>query len=149
MNLWIETTPLELKKVLASSNILLINESESKLLTKKDKIKNAAKDLLEMGPEMVVIKKGSEGAELFSPTERVEIGAFPVKKVVDPTGAGDVFAGTFTAALASGDSNQIALSKASAMASFSIESFGVDRLDSLADQELQDRINHLRDTGKS
>ncbi len=68
MNLWIETTPLELKKVLASSNILLINESESKLLTKKDKIKNAAKDLLEMGPEMVVIKKGSEGAELFSPT---------------------------------------------------------------------------------
>ena len=60
-----------------------------------------------------------------------------------------MFAGTFIAALASGDSNQIALSKASAMASFSIESFGVDRLDSLADQELQDRINYLRDTVKS
>ena len=68
MNLWIETTPLELKKVLSSSNILLINESESKLLTKKDKIKDAAKALLEMGSEMVVIKKGSEGAELFSQT---------------------------------------------------------------------------------
>ena len=94
MNLWIETTFSELKKVLTFSNILLINESESKLLTKRANIENAAEELLRMGPEIVVIKKGSEGAELFSKRETIKIGAFPVKEVIDPTGAGDVFAGT-------------------------------------------------------
>ena len=149
MNLWIETTFSELKKVLTSSNILLINESESKLLTKRANIENAAEKLLGMGPEIVVIKKGSEGAELFSNRETIKIGAFPVKEVIDPTGAGDVFAGTFIAALAEKDSNQTALLKASAMASFSIESFGVDRLINLSDYDLTERIEYLKTTVKS
>ena len=149
MNLWIETTFSELKKVLTSSNILLINESESKLLTKRANIENAAEELLGMGPEIVVIKKGSEGAELFSNRETIKIGAFPVKEVIDPTGAGDVFAGTFIAALAEKDSNQTALLKASAMASFSIESFGVDRLINLSDYDLTERIEYLKTTVKS
>ena len=149
MNLWIETTFSELKKVLTSSNILLINESESKLLTKRANIENAAEELLGMGPEIVVIKKGSEGAELFSNRETIKIGAFPVKEVIDPTGAGDVFAGTFIAALAEKDSNQTALLKASAMASFSIESFGVDRLINLSDYDLTERTEYLKTTVKS
>ena len=149
MNLWIETTFSELKKVLTFSNILLINESESKLLTKRANIENAAEELLRMGPEIVVIKKGSEGAELFSNRETIKIGAFPVKEVIDPTGAGDVFAGTFIAALAEKDSNQTALLKASAMASFSIESFGVDRLINLSDYDLTERIEYLKTTVKS
>ena len=149
MNLWIETTFSELKKVLTSSNILLINESESKLLTKRANIENAAEELLGMGPEIVVIKKGSEGAELFSKRETIKIGAFPVKEVIDPTGAGDVFAGTFIAALAEKDSNQTALLKASAMASFSIESFGVDRLINLSDYDLTERTEYLKTTVKS
>ena len=149
MNLWIETTFSELKKVLTFSNILLINESESKLLTKRANIENAAEELLGMGPEIVVIKKGSEGAELFSNRETIKIGAFPVKEVIDPTGAGDVFAGTFIAALAEKDSNQTALLKASAMASFSIESFGVDRLINLSDYDLTERIKYLKTTVKS
>lgn len=149
MNLWIETTFSELKKVLTFSNILLINESESKLLTKLANIENAAEELLGMGPEIVVIKKGSEGAELFSNRETIKIGAFPVKEVIDPTGAGDVFAGTFIAALAEKDSNQTALLKASAMASFSIESFGVDRLINLSDYDLTERIEYLKTTVKS
>ena len=149
MNLWIETTFSELKKVLTSSNILLINESESKLLTKRANIENAAEELLGMGPEIVVIKKGSEGAELFSNRETIKIGAFPVKEVIDPTGAGDVFAGTFIAALAEKDSNQTALLKASAMASFSIESFGVDRLINLSDNDLTERIEYLKTSVKS
>lgn len=149
MNLWIETTFSELKKVLTFSNILLINESESKLLTKRANIENAAEELLGMGPEIVVIKKGSEGAELFSNRETIKIGAFPVKEVIDPTGAGDVFAGTFIAALAEKDSNQTALLKASAMASFSIESFGVDRLINLSDYDLTERIEYLKTTVKS
>lgn len=149
MNLWIETTFSELKKVLTFSNILLINESESKLLTKRANTENAAEELLGMGPEIVVIKKGSEGAELFSNRETIKIGAFPVKEVIDPTGAGDVFAGTFIAALAEKDSNQTALLKASAMASFSIESFGVDRLINLSDYDLTERIEYLKTTVKS
>ena len=149
MNLWIETTFSELKKVLTFSNILLINESESKLLTKRANIENAAEELLGMGPEIVVIKKGSEGAELFSNRETIKIGAFPVKEVIDPTGAGDVFAGTFIAALAEKDSNQTALLKASAMASFSIESFGVDRLINLSDYDLTESIEYLKTTVKS
>ena len=149
MNLWIETKFSELKKVLTSSNILLINESESKLLTKRANIENAAEELLGMGPEIVVIKKGSEGAELFSNRETIKIGAFPVKEVIDPTGAGDVFAGTFIAALAEKDSNQTALLKASAMASFSIESFGVDRLINLSDYDLTERTEYLKTTVKS
>lgn len=149
MNLWIETTPSCLKKVLLSSNILLINESESFQLTSENNIKDAADSLLKMGPEIVVIKKGSRGAELFSLKERIEVGAYPVKNVIDPTGAGDVFAGAFTASLAAKESNEVALLHASASASISIESFGVEKLKNATSEEIKDRINFLRSTLKS
>tara|TARA_B100000614_G_scaffold115979_1_gene104148 strand:- start:3319 stop:4215 length:897 start_codon:yes stop_codon:yes gene_type:complete len=149
MNLWIETTLHSLEKVLLSSNILLINESESFQLTNENNIKSAAEILLKMGPEIVVIKKGSKGAELFSLKEHIEVGAYPVKNVVDPTGAGDVFAGAFTASIAGKESNEIALLQASASASISIESFGVERLQNATGQEINDRVNFLRSTLKS
>ena len=149
MNLWIETTLQSLEKVLLSSNILLINESESFQLTNENNIKSAAEILLKMGPEIVVIKKGSKGAELFSLKEHIEVGAYPVKNVVDPTGAGDVFAGAFTASIADKESNEIALLQASASASISIESFGVERLQNATGQEINDRVNFLRSTLKS
>ena len=149
MNLWIETTLPILEKVLLSSNILLINESESFQLTNENNIKNAAKSLLKMGPEIVVIKKGSKGAELFSLKEHIEVGAYPVKNVVDPTGAGDAFAGAFTASLADEESNETALLQASASASISIESFGVEKLQNATSQEINDRVNFLRSTLKS
>ena len=149
MNLWIETTLQSLEKVLLSSNILLINESESFQLTNENNIKNAAESLLKMGPEIVVIKKGSRGAELFSLKKHIEVGAYPVKNVVDPTGAGDVFAGAFTASIAGKESNEIALLQASASASISIESFGVERLQNATGQEINDRVNFLRSTLKS
>ena len=149
MNLWIETTLQSLEKVLLSSNILLINESESFQLTNENNIKNAAESLLKMGPEIVVIKKGSRGAELFSLKEHIEVGAYPVKNVVDPTGAGDAFAGAFTASLADEESNETALLQASASASISIESFGVEKLQNATNQEINDRVNFLRSTLKS
>ena len=149
MNLWIETTLQSLEKVLLSSNILLINESESFQLTNENNIKSAAESLLKMGPETVVIKKGSKGAELFSLKEHIKVGAYPVKNVVDPTGAGDVFAGAFTASIAGKESNEIALLQASASASISIESFGVERLQNATGQEINDRVNFLRSTLKS
>ena len=146
MNLWIETTLPSLEKVLLSSNILLINESESFQLTNENNIKNAAESLLKMGPEIVVIKKGSKGAELFSLKEHIEVGAYPVKNVVDPTGAGDAFAGAFTASIAGEESSETALLQASASASISIESFGVERLQNTTSQEINDRVNFLRST---
>ena len=149
MNLWIETTLPSLEKVISSSNILLINESESFLLTKEKNIKNAASALLSMGPEMVVIKRGSMGAELFSDKDHIEIGAFPVTNVVDPTGAGDVFAGAFIASLAAQESSESALLSASATASISIESFGTQKLQNASTEEINERINLLNKTLKS
>ena len=149
MNLWIETTLPSLEKVISSSNILLINESESFLLTKEKNIKDAAIALLSMGPEMVVIKKGSKGAELFSDKDHIEIGAFPVTNVVDPTGAGDVFAGAFIASLAAQESSESALLSASASASISIESFGTQKLQNASTEEINERINLLNKTLKS
>jgi len=149
MNLWIETTLPSLEKVISSSNILLINESESFLLTKEKNIKDAAIALLSMGPEMVVIKKGSKGAELFSDKDHIEIGAFPVTNVVDPTGAGDVFAGAFIASLAAQESRESALLSASASASISIESFGTQKLQNASTEEINERINLLNKTLKS
>ena len=149
MNLWIETTPSSLEKVLSNSNILLINESEAFLLTNENDINNSARSLLKMGPEIVVIKKGSRGAELFSLTEHIAVDAFPVTNVVDPTGAGDVFAGAFVASLANEDSKETALLYASASASISIESFGIEKLQSASNNEINDRINFLNKTLKS
>ena len=149
MNLWIETTLSSLEKVLSDSNILLINESEAVLLTNENDINNSARALLKMGPEIVVIKKGSRGAELFSLTEHIAVDAFPVTNVVDPTGAGDVFAGAFVASLANEDSKETALLNASASASISIESFGIEKLQSASNNEIKDRINFLNKTLKS
>ena len=149
MNLWIETTLSSLEKVLSNSNILLINESEAFLLTNENDINNSARSLLKMGPEIVVIKKGSRGAELFSLTEHIAVDAFPVTNVVDPTGAGDVFAGAFVASLANEDSKETALLYASASASISIESFGIEKLQSASNNEIKDRINFLNKTLKS
>ena len=149
MNLWIETTLPSLEKVISSSNILLINESESFLLTKEKNIKDAAIALLSMGPEMVVIKKGSKGAELFSDKDHIEIGAFPVTNVVDPTGAGDVFAGAFIASLAAKESSESALLSASASASICIESFGTQKLQNASTEEINERIKLLNKTLKS
>ena len=149
MNLWIETTLPSLEKVISSSNIFLINESESFLLTKEKNIKDAAIALLSMGPEMVVIKKGSKGAELFSDKDHVDIGAFPVTNVVDPTGAGDVFAGAFIASLAAQESSESALLSASASASICIESFGTQKLQNASTEEINERIKLLNKTLKS
>ncbi|MDG1848359.1 MAG: PfkB family carbohydrate kinase, partial [Candidatus Marinimicrobia bacterium] len=92
MNLWINTTPDELTSLINKTNILLINESEIIELTKSADIKTAAHKVLSMGPEKIIIKLGSKGAKCFSNSnEEISIGVYPVSKVVDPTGAGDVF----------------------------------------------------------
>ena len=143
MNLWIETTKNELLEVLKKSDILLINESETELITGTNNIDRSAIQLQGLGPSTVVIKKGSSGAVLFHGEEKVSIGAYPVKDVIDTTGAGDTFGGGFVSALASGGTFRDALIKGSALASICVEGFGVESLLEVNLEEIKKRENFL------
>ena len=143
MNLWIETTKNELLKVLKKSGILLINESEAELISGTNNIDRSAVQLQGLGPSAVVIKKGSSGAVLFHGEEKVSIGAYPVKDVIDTTGAGDTFGGGFVSALASGGTFRDALIKGSALASICVEGFGVESLLEVNLEEIKKREKFL------
>ena len=143
MNLWIETTKNELLEVLKKSDILLINESEAELISGTDNIDRSAVQLQGLGPSTVVIKKGSSGAVLFHGEEKVSIGAYPVKDVIDTTGAGDTFGGGFVSALASGGTFRDALIKGSALASICVEGFGVESLLEVNLEEIKKREKFL------
>ena len=140
MNLWIDSTPEELKKIISKTNILLINESELHLLTKEQNVDKSIKEVLSMGPEKVIVKFGSKGAKCFSENENIAVGVYPVKKVIDPTGAGDVFGGGFISGLVDGLSTKEAMLRASALASFCIEDFGVKKLLNVSVNEVDNRI---------
>ena len=140
MNLWIDSTPEELKKIISKTNILLINESELHLLTKEQNVDRSAKEVLSMGPEKVIVKFGSKGAKCFSENENIAVGVYPVKKVIDPTGAGDVFGGGFISGLVDGLSIKEAMLRGSALASFCIEDFGVKKLLNISVNEVDNRI---------
>ena len=143
MNLWIETTKTELLEVLKKSDILLINESEAELISGTNNIDRSAVQFQDLGPSTVVIKKGSSGAVLFHGEEKVSIGAYPVKDVIDTTGAGDTFGGGFVSALASGGTFRDALIKGSALASICVEGFGVESLLEVNLEEIKKRENFL------
>ena len=140
MNLWIDSTPEELKKIISKTNILLINESELHLLTKEQNVDRSAKVVLSMGPEKVIVKFGSKGAKCFSENENIAVGVYPVKNVIDPTGAGDVFGGGFISGLVDGLSIKEAMLRGSALASFCIEDFGVKKLLNVSVNEVDNRI---------
>ena len=140
MNLWIDSTSEELKKIISKTNILLINESELHLLTKEQNVDKSIKEVLSMGPEKVIVKFGSKGAKCFSENENIAVGVYPVKKVIDPTGAGDVFGGGFISGLVDGLSIKEAMLRGSALASFCIEDFGVKKLLNVSVNEVDNRI---------
>ncbi len=140
MNLWIDSTPEELKKIISKTNILLINESELHLLTKEQNVDKSIKEVLSMGPEKVIVKFGSKGAKCFSENENIAVGVYPVKKVIDPTGAGDVFGGGFISGLVDGLSIKEAMLRGSALASFCIEDFGLKKLLNVSVNEVNNRI---------
>mgnify|MGYP001490360397 FL=1 len=140
MNLWIDSTPKELRKIISKTNILLINESELHLLTKEQNVDKSIKEVLSMGPEKVIVKFGSKGAKCFSENENIAVGVYPVKKVIDPTGAGDVFGGGFISGLVDGLSIKEAMLRGSALASFCIEDFGVKKLLNTSVNEVDNRI---------
>ena len=144
MNLWIDTTSDELTSLINKTNILLINESEIIEFTKSDDIGTAAHKVLSMGPDKIIIKLGSKGAQCFSNNEDISIGVYPISEVVDPTGAGDVFGGGFVSGMAAGLSVYDSMRRGTALASFCIEDFGVTRLLNIGSDELESRVHSIK-----
>jgi sugar/nucleoside kinase (ribokinase family) len=148
MNFWMEIALPELMETIAMVDVLCVNDEEARQLTKEYSLKRAALKILNMGPKAVIIKKGEHGALLFNKTEAFYAPALPLEEVFDPTGAGDTFAGGFIGYLASKaetsfDSMKNAIIYGSAMASFCVEKFGVERIVDLSDAELESRVQEF------
>lgn len=145
MNLWINNTKDELLEVLKKTDVLIINDSEARLLTNEPNLIKAAKMIMEMGPEYLIIKKGEHGALLFSEDSIFSAPAYPLENIYDPTGAGDAFAGGFAGYLhKAGDISFENLKRAviygSTMASFGVEQFSTKGLEELSTLKIHDRF---------
>lgn len=150
MNFWMNTAWNELLTVLKKVDVLTINDEEARQLSGQHSLLNAAKTIHRMGPKFIVIKKGEHGALLFHRGEMFFAPALPLAEVVDPTGAGDTFAGGFIGWLAkSGDLSNENLRRAiiygSAMASFCVEKFGIERLKGLTPASIRKRVQQFAD----
>lgn len=151
MNYWIEGTPEELHEVLKRIDVLIINDSEARELSREANLVRAARSIRSMGPGTVVIKRGENGVLMTCPGE-VEFfaaPAMPLEEVFDPTGAGDTFAGGFMGSLATcGELTEAAMARAiiygSALASFAVEDFSLDRLLRLTPEEIKERFRHFK-----
>ncbi len=150
MNFWMDIAMDELKSVISRINLLTINDEEARQLSGEHSLVKAAKVIHEMGPKYLVIKKGEHGALLFHNGDIFFAPALPLAEVFDPTGAGDTFAGGFMGYLAKTDDTSMenmkrAIIAGSAMASFCVEDFSLDRLRTLNDTEINDRLDKFKD----
>ena len=149
MNYWIEGRKDELLKLLKRVNVLIINDSEARLLAEEPNLIKAARMIREMGPEFLIIKKGEHGALLFSAETVFSAPAYPMESIFDPTGAGDTFAGGFIGYLhktqdLSPENMKCAVVYGSAMASFCVEKFSVGALEKLSYLRVQDRFREFQ-----
>jgi sugar/nucleoside kinase (ribokinase family) len=150
MNFWIDGQLDALKKVLDKVDLLVINDEEARQLSGEHNLPKAARAIRGLGPKTVIVKRGDSGALLFHDHGVFAAPAFPLERVVDPTGAGDTFAGGFMGSLAqSGDLSPRAVRRAmfygSVMASFCVEDFSLDRMRALTDAEIDGRYRAFRD----
>jgi len=127
----------------------MLNDSEAKLLTGTENLIAAGHQVREMGPRFVVIKKGEHGAMFFSEEETYALPAFPTRKVVDPTGAGDSFAGGMMGYLAEQDNFdpktlKTALAQGTIAASFNVEGFGLERMQQIGREDIERRLDEYR-----
>jgi len=148
MNLWIDTKLGELEELLRRVHGLVLNEEEARMLTGRRNLFQAGRMLLEKGPAFVILKKGEHGAFLLGREVRFALPAYPVEEVVDPTGAGDSFAGGFMGYLASvGEPDPTALRRAmlygTVTASFCVQGFGVEGLQPVDRARLDRRYEEL------
>ena len=148
MNLWIDLFPEKVAEVLKLSTILLINHEEAEQFTGQSEIANAASELLSYGPEIVVIKRGADGAYLANGDVRRSVPVFPINMLNDPTGAGDTFAGGFMGYLSQSSRPDFleAVIVGSAMASFCVEGFGVESLLNATPKLLEHRVSTIKKT---
>ena len=149
MNFWIENKLQELKKLLGRVNILIINDSEARQLSEEPLVARAAKKIMDMGPEFLIVKRGEYGALLFSREDLFFAPSYMLEQVLDPTGAGDTFAGGFMGYVASQDKDldfasfKKGVAYGSVLASFTVEDFSVRRLGSLQKQEIEERYGQF------
>ena len=145
---WIENERPALEAVLKRVDVLIINDGEAQMISGAHNVVRAARQILTMGPKMLVVKRGEYGALLFSPQSVFAVPAYPLEEVSDPTGAGDSFAGGFLGYLAeSNDVSETGLRKAivygSVVASFTVEDFSLRRLQSLTRDDIEQRYRQF------
>ena len=150
MNFWMNHTWDLLMKVIAKTDVITINDEEARQLSGEYSLPKAAQKIHQMGPKYVIIKKGEHGALLFSEGKVFAVPALPLEDVFDPTGAGDTFAGGFAAHLAatgsiSFENMKTAIIIGSAMASFTVEKFGTERLLEVSPILLKQRIKKFQE----
>lgn len=150
MDLWIETARADLDALLPRVDLLILNDSEARELTKETSLIRAGRRIRDVGPKYVAIKKGEHGALLFGEDEFFSCGAYPLEDIHDPTGAGDTFAGGMAGYLAAagGELNFAAFRRAmiygSVLASFNVEAFSLERLRTLTKKEIEERYQIFR-----
>src|SRR5690349_1532460 len=148
MNFWIESRRPELLELLSRVDLITLNEGEARQLTEKYNLLKAARWIMDRGPKLVIVKKGEHGAFMFSEREIFFAPAYPLEDVFDPTGAGDSFAGGFMGYVArSGDISERNLRRAvvygSAMGSFAVEKFSIERLLEVKPSDVADRVREF------
>jgi sugar/nucleoside kinase (ribokinase family) len=150
MDLWIETTRADLDALLPRIDLLILNDSEAREMTKETSLIKAGRQIRKFGPPYVAIKKGEHGALLFGEDEFFSCGAYPLEDIHDPTGAGDTFAGGIAGYLAGTVSTvhftdlRKAMIYGSVLASFAVEAFSLERLRSLSMDEIAERYETFK-----
>jgi sugar/nucleoside kinase (ribokinase family) len=149
MNLWIQTERPELLKMLSKIHGLVLNDGEARLLTDKKNLIEAAREVLKMGPKFVVIKKGEHGSMLVSDRDVFVLPAYPADKIIDPTGAGDSFAGGMMGYLATqGSFSPSTIKRAMAfgtvVASHTIADFSLGGLQAIDRDAIDERYNQFK-----
>lgn len=150
MNFWMDLTWDLLMEVIAKTDVITINDEEARQLSGEYSLVKAAQKIHAMGPKYVIIKKGEHGALLFNDGKVFAIPALPLEEVFDPTGAGDTFAGGFASHIAKSENvtfenMKSAIIVGSAMASFTVEEFGTEKLQKINQEELKERINTFKE----
>ena len=158
MNLWIDTARDELEQVIGLVDCLILNDEELRQLSGKPSLHAAARALLELGPSIVVAKQGEHGATLVTADDYFSLPAYPLDLVVDPTGAGDSFAGGFVGLVASqagawvgaGGRNVLrnAVAYGTALASFTVQRFGTESLQAITPEDVTERVADLWGYGR-
>jgi len=150
MDLWIETARADLDALLPRVDLLILNDSEAREMTKETSLIKAGRGICKLGPRFVAIKKGEHGALLFGDGEFFSCGAYPLEDIHDPTGAGDTFAGGMAGHLA-GTVKKVhftdlrkAMIYGSVLASFCVEAFSLDRLRKLRMDEIAERYETFK-----